>query len=165
MESDGTSVDSLCNSAGRVVSCGSKNYCCPSANGKWTTDLAKCPSAVIPPKSPAAYKLLKDGGSCVAIVASKTLAEPLVGKQVVATGSLQEPYFYASQLTLNKCVEQCPGKDNVLRNCHPAESDGTSEDSTCNTAGRIAACGGISFCCPTPNSAWTKDLTKCPSKK
>lgn len=37
--------EQLCNSAGRKESCGGKEYCCPSAGGAWTTDMAKCPTS------------------------------------------------------------------------------------------------------------------------
>lgn len=38
----GTQEQSLCLWQGRKESCGGKEYCCPSANGKWTTDLTMC---------------------------------------------------------------------------------------------------------------------------
>ncbi|KKT41533.1 MAG: Polymorphic outer membrane protein [Candidatus Collierbacteria bacterium GW2011_GWD2_45_10] len=162
MASYGISIDSICNQAGRVETCGNKAYCCPKPNSRWTTDLTKCPGVTPAVKPPSPYRLLKDGGVCTAMVISKTLAEPLVNKKVVATGTLKEPYFYASKLVENKCVEQCPGADKVLRNCTPPEADGTSQDSLCNATGRTASCGGIKFCCPRPGMQWTKDMTKCP---
>ena len=163
MESDGTSMESTCNVAGRIEFCGTKSFCCPSPGGKWTTDLTKCPGGAPKVMTPVSYRLLKDGGVCTSIIVSKTLADPLVGKKVIATGSLEEPYFYATELVQNTCVQQCPGKDNVLRNCTPPEADGTSEDSTCNVAGRSASCGGTQFCCPKPGAKWTKDMAQCPT--
>jgi|GEM_PF-4423570 len=41
-DSDGTSADSLCNSKGKEVTCGGKDYCCPSSGGNWTTDMNQC---------------------------------------------------------------------------------------------------------------------------
>lgn len=59
------------------------------------------------------------------------------------------------------CVEQCPGNDGVLRSCTPPESDGSSNDSTCNVAGRIEPCGGRNYCCPSAGGAWTTTMTAC----
>lgn len=61
------------------------------------------------------------------------------------------------------CVEQCPGKDGVLRSCTPPEPDGGSTDSLCYVAGRVEPCGGKSWCCPAPGGVWTLDMTKCPN--
>ena len=41
-DADGTSNDSLCSMAGRVESCGGRNYCCPAIGAAWTTDMTKC---------------------------------------------------------------------------------------------------------------------------
>ena len=41
-DSDGTSLDTLCNKAGITGSCGGKTYCCPSVGGAWTSDMTKC---------------------------------------------------------------------------------------------------------------------------
>lgn len=60
------------------------------------------------------------------------------------------------------CVEQCPGSDGVLRNCTPPEADGSSDDSTCNLAGRIELCGGAQYCCPSAGGSWTTNLSLCP---
>lgn len=51
-ESDGSSADSICNTRGRVESCGGKSFCCPTVGAKWTTDMTKCPSAKTPTPSP-----------------------------------------------------------------------------------------------------------------
>lgn len=59
------------------------------------------------------------------------------------------------------CTEQCPGSDGVLRNCTPPESDGTSEDSLCNAAGRVESCGGEQYCCPAVGGTWTTDMSTC----
>jgi hypothetical protein len=61
-----------------------------------------------------------------------------------------------------KCIEQCPGKDGVLRNCTPPEADGSSEDSICNVANRAQMCGGKCFVCPKAKGRWTiADVLKC----
>ncbi|PJA51245.1 hypothetical protein CO168_00800 [Candidatus Shapirobacteria bacterium CG_4_9_14_3_um_filter_36_12] len=60
------------------------------------------------------------------------------------------------------CVEQCPGRDGVLRNCTPPEADGSSEDSVCNVANRVQMCGGKCYVCPSPNGKWkVDDALKC----
>lgn len=38
----GTQEQSLCAWQGRKESCGGREYCCPSENGAWTTDLTRC---------------------------------------------------------------------------------------------------------------------------
>ena len=38
----GEQAQSLCMWQGRKESCGGKDYCCPSANGAWTTDMTMC---------------------------------------------------------------------------------------------------------------------------
>lgn len=53
------------------------------------------------------------------------------------------------------CVEQCPGKDGVLRNCTPPEADGSSQDSICNQKGRVEICGGKTYVCNKPSGKWT----------
>lgn len=65
--------------------------------------------------------------------------------------------------TTTGCVEQCPGSDGVLRSCTPPESDGTSEDSLCNSAGRVQSCGNQPYCCPSADGDWTTDMSKCPN--
>jgi hypothetical protein len=61
------------------------------------------------------------------------------------------------------CVEQCPGSDGILRNCHPPDSDGTSQDSVCNTSfkGRVEFCGTKNYCCN--GTSWTTTMTACAS--
>lgn len=43
---DGGPSASLCNRAGRIEFCGTRNYCCPSVGGAWTPDMTAC--AVVP---------------------------------------------------------------------------------------------------------------------
>jgi len=59
------------------------------------------------------------------------------------------------------CTEQCPGSDGVLRNCHPPDSDGTSNDSICKASavGRIESCGNVDYCCN--GTTWTTIMTAC----
>lgn len=63
-------------------------------------------------------------------------------------------------------AEACPyyNEPTLLRSCHPADSDGTPNDSLCNTAGRVETCGPsyTQYCCPGPGQAWTTDLNACP---
>ncbi len=64
-----------------------------------------------------------------------------------------------SEKAATSCLEQCPGSDGVLRNCHPPNADGSSVDSICNLKGKISFCGVRNFCCN--GSVWTTDLTSC----
>lgn len=63
-------------------------------------------------------------------------------------------------------AEACPypSQPSLLRSCHPADADGTVQESLCNVAGRVETCGPATtkYCCPGPNQAWTTDMTKCP---
>lgn len=59
------------------------------------------------------------------------------------------------------CVEQCPGSDGVLRNCHPPEDDGSAAESICAWAGRVEFCGTRNFCCPSAGGQWTTNMTAC----
>lgn len=69
----------------------------------------------------------------------------------------------------NMCpaAEACPvaGQPNLLRSCHPAESDNTPGESICNVSftGRIETCGqgAVQYCCN--GSAWTTNMTACPT--
>lgn len=57
-EPGGGSVDSRCLWAGRLEKCGGVDYCCPEANGEWTTDTTYCAACEItPPSSPSVQKL------------------------------------------------------------------------------------------------------------
>lgn len=59
------------------------------------------------------------------------------------------------------CKEECPSSDGILRNCTPPEADGTPEESICNKVGRIEACGGKSYCCPSAGGKWTTNMSAC----
>lgn len=84
---------------------------------------------------------------------------------VLAIGGLaslflvEKPQDVRQQAT--QCVEECPGNDGVLRSCTPPESDGSSNDSGCNLAGRVEGCGGVDYCCPAPGGTWTTNMTAC----
>jgi len=61
-----------------------------------------------------------------------------------------------------RCIEQCPAKDGVLRNCTPPEADGSSEESLCNVAKRTESCGGKCYVCPSAGGKWQlTDVLKC----
>lgn len=70
-------------------------------------------------------------------------------------------------LTMCPAAEACPNASTptLLQSCHPEDSDGTTNDSNCNTAGRVETCGPASteYCCPAPGAAWTTDMTVCNS--
>jgi len=118
---------------------------------------------------------LTSSGACTPLVVNVSLADPLVGKTVIATGTLQSGVFYATGLKLyssSNCPQAgaCPyGGDHntpsgyLLRNCYPSESDGTPHDSLCNQAGRVEPCGPThtNYCCPAPGKVWTTDMSKC----
>lgn len=63
------------------------------------------------------------------------------------------------------CSEACPvsSNKNLLRSCHPVDTDGTPTESLCNSAGRIETCGPnyTKYCCPKAGGAWTTDMTAC----
>jgi hypothetical protein len=61
----------------------------------------------------------------------------------------------------SRCQQECPGIDGVLRSCTPPESDGSSNDSLCNKAGRVEVCNNKPYCCPQAGGKWTTDMTKC----
>lgn len=62
-EADGTPQESICNVAGRVESCGGRQYCCPSPGGRWTTDMSSCNTVFC--TQIAGTCIGKDGNSCV----------------------------------------------------------------------------------------------------
>jgi len=162
-ETDGTSQDSLCNEKGRIESCGPRGqlYYCSAPGAKWTIYFGEASDSQRTPVIAWNYWLLKEGGSCVPLQTNKSSAEPLLGMKVLAAGAFKGAIFYASSLAKYNCKEECPGADNVLRNCHPPEADGTSQDSLCNISGRIEFCGTQNFCCPKPRAAWTTNLSLC----
>lgn len=58
-EADGSSYDSLCNSAGRAEVCGGNNYCCPTAGGTWTTDMTNCSTSITPTSAVGACMMIQ----------------------------------------------------------------------------------------------------------
>lgn len=65
----------------------------------------------------------------------------------------------------NVCSEACPvaSNKNILKSCHPKDTDGTPTESLCNVAGRIETCGPnyTKYCCSKAGGAWTK----CPGQE
>lgn len=113
---------------------------------------------------------LRGAVTCLILSAQASIADPLLKLKVTATGTLQNTVFYATKIEkfvtatptpISTCREQCPGTDGVLRNCHPPESDGTSQDSLCNLRGRVEFCGTSNYCCPAAGGRWTTDMTAC----
>ncbi len=49
-QADNSPDEQLCNSAGRVGSCGGVDWCCPLEGAAWTTNMALCP--IIPTPTP-----------------------------------------------------------------------------------------------------------------
>jgi hypothetical protein len=120
---------------------------------------------------PSGYQCTDKGG-CLAI--SPTPPAGCYYQQVQCVQAPCYPILVCPTLTPTKtltltptptkpvvCVEQCPGTDGVLRNCHPPEADGTSADSVCNLKGRIEFCGTKNFCCPAAGGVWSSNLALC----
>lgn len=64
----------------------------------------------------------------------------------------------------DKCpgAQACPDETGrILRDCKNPDSDGTSRDTICNTAGQVETCGGTEYCCVSVGGQWTIDMTKC----
>jgi hypothetical protein len=59
------------------------------------------------------------------------------------------------------CEEVCSG--NLLKSCHPPDSDGTANESLCNLAGRVETCGAsyTKYCCPSAGGTWTTNMSAC----
>jgi hypothetical protein len=59
------------------------------------------------------------------------------------------------------CNEVCSGTN--LKSCHPADSDGTEDESLCNSAGRVQTCGVsyTKYCCPVAGGTWTTNMSAC----
>ncbi len=100
---------------------------------------------------------------CLPLSIKAEFADPFIAKKVTVTGTYDRSIFFANKIRLFgvACNEQCPGTDGVLRNCTPPESDGTSQDSLCNSRGRVETCGASQYCCPSAGGRWTTDLSAC----
>jgi len=48
-ESDNSPDDQVCNTAGRIGSCGGQQFCCPAAGSVWTTNMTACAVATPTP--------------------------------------------------------------------------------------------------------------------
>lgn len=59
------------------------------------------------------------------------------------------------------CTQECPGSDNVLKDCVKPADNGTARQSSCNQSRKIDQCGGVDYCCPKAGEAWTKNLSIC----
>ncbi len=71
-----------------------------------------------------------------------------------------------AQAALCPAAGACPvsGQPDLLRNCNPANSDGTPQEVSCSNVGnvkQISSCGTLSYCCPSLGASWTTDLTLC----
>jgi len=89
----------------------------------------------------------------------------IIGVVVLSLGVIAGILLVRQQQNISEkadtCVEQCPGSDGVLRNCHPPESDGTSVDSNCDTSRSVKFCGSSNFCCPSAGGTWTTNMSAC----
>ena len=47
-EVDNSPAESLCNTVGRIESCGGTQYCCPTVGGSWTTNMVACQASPTP---------------------------------------------------------------------------------------------------------------------
>lgn len=59
------------------------------------------------------------------------------------------------------CTQECPGSDNVLKDCVTPAANGTARQVACNQSRKTDKCGGVDYCCPKAGAAWTKDLSIC----
>lgn len=103
------------------------------------------------------------------IDAVKKVIRKRLGLGIIITLAISLPLFVWTVLTQRlelreeaaTCIEQCPGSDGVLRNCHPPEQDGTADESLCNFTGRVQFCGSQNYCCPATNGTWSTDMSLC----
>lgn len=116
--------------------------------------------------SPAKTKKSGNRGVIIAILIVFFLILSVVAG-VLLVQQQQQLAQQAASPAPNLCpgAEACPYPQQpyLLRNCHPADQDGTPQEVLCNTAGKISVCGvnQTQYCCPAPGSAWTLDLTSC----
>lgn len=89
----------------------------------------------------------------------------IIGIIVLALGIVAGIILVRQQQNISEeaqtCDEECPGADGVLRNCHPPNTDGTAQESVCNTKGLVSFCGIRNFCCPEAGAPWTTNMTLC----
>jgi len=81
---------------------------------------------------------------------------------------VQQQQNISKKAQANLCpgAEACPflGQPTLLRNCNPANSDGTPQEISCSNIGNVgqmSTCGSQRFCCPSLGASWTTDLTLC----
>lgn len=68
-------------------------------------------------------------------------------------------------ITLCPGIEACPvpGQPNLLKSCHPVETDGSATESLCDRVGRVETCGvaNTQYCCPKVGGSWTTNMSAC----
>ena len=69
----------------------------------------------------------------------------------------------SSPTNLCPAAEDCRASGQLLRNCHPPETDNTPQDSICGPtySGRVESCGSFYYCCN--GTEWSANLSGCPS--
>lgn len=100
------------------------------------------------------------GISLVALIFASAFATYYISSMISSQRPIS-PTAPESKPEAASCTEQCPGSDGVLRSCHPADSDGTANESLCNRVGRVETCGPKTtpYCCD--GKKWTKDMSAC----
>lgn len=124
----------------------------PDATGSTPPPAGQSPFEIVTPSK-------KKGSKSTGILIA-TLTIILLGLGIFFGVRLVQQSQEVREKAATQCVEQCPGADNILRNCTPPEADGTPEESTCSYK-RIENCGGKKYCCPSAGSKWTTNLTLC----
>jgi hypothetical protein len=76
-EVDGTPDESICDTTGRVASCGGQEYCCSTAGGNWTLNMTVCNATATPTSTATA----------TATSTSTSSASPTATATATATGS------------------------------------------------------------------------------
>lgn len=89
-----------------------------------------------------------------------------VGAGIYLVSQNQNPQEKASGNCDNpRTIVQCPAPDGNLYSCNPPDQNNNAQISTCDVKGRVELCGidnnVVQYCCPSPNGAWTTDMTAC----
>jgi cytoskeletal protein RodZ len=82
-EVDNSPSESLCNTVGRIESCGGVEYCCPTVGGTWTTNMTACAASPTPTATTTATPTATATSTASA---SPTIA-PLVNQSATPTSS------------------------------------------------------------------------------
>jgi len=88
--SDGSPVESNCSNTqhvGRIVACGSYNYCCPTLGASWTADLSLCDTATATPVSTLAPTATASATPVITASASATPRTQTTSRPIPVTGS------------------------------------------------------------------------------